>query len=85
MPFTEVEKIRRSTLESWQVIQEDNQSFHYLFIYFCPFRATLAAYGGSQARGQIGAIATHLYHSHSNPRSQPHLQPTSQLTAIPDP
>ena len=29
-----------------------------LFIYlFCPFRATPAAYGGSQVRGQIGVSA----------------------------
>ena len=35
--------------------------------------ATLAAYGGSQARGQIGASAPGLYHSHSNPGSEPHL------------
>ena len=35
--------------------------FIYLFIYFCLFafsRAAPAAYGGSQARGLIGAIAT---------------------------
>ena len=30
---------------------------------FCIFRAALAAYGGSQARGRIGAIATNLHHS----------------------
>ena len=28
------------------------------------------AYGGSQARGQIGAIATGLHHSDSNARSE---------------
>jgi len=28
--------------------------------------AAPAAYGGSQARGQIGAVATGLHHSHSN-------------------
>ena len=44
-----------------------------------------AAYGGSQARGQIGAAATSLHHSHSNARSELHLQPTPQLTATPDP
>ena len=49
----------------------------YLFIYFvfCPFTATPAAYGGSQARGLIGAIAAGLHHSHSNTRSELHLQP----------
>ena len=55
------------------------------FIYlFCFFRATLMAYGGSQARSRIGAVAADLYHSHNNARSEPHLQPTPQLTATPD-
>ena len=31
------------------------------------------AYGSSQARGQIGATAAGLHHSHSNARSEPHL------------
>ena len=39
-------------------------SFHFFF--FCLFRATLVAYGGAQARGQIGATAVGLPHSHSN-------------------
>ena len=43
------------------------------------------AYGGSQARGQIGAIAEGLHHSHSNTRSEPHLEPTPQLAATLDP
>ena len=43
------------------------------------------AYGGSQARGIVGAVAAGLCHSHSNARSEPHLRPTSQLTATPDP
>ena len=33
---------------------------------FFLFRATPAAYGSSQARGQIGADASGLWHSHSN-------------------
>ena len=59
----------------------------YLFIYlsFSLFRATPAAYGVSQARGQIGAGATSLHHSHSNDRSEPHLRCIPQLTATPDP
>ena len=50
------------------------------------FRAAPAAYGGSQARGPIGTIAAGLHHSHSNSniRSEPRLQPTPQLTAMPD-
>ena len=45
------------------------------------------ACGGSQARGQIGAVAAGLRQSHSNPGSepQPRLQPTPQLKAMPDP
>ena len=52
---------------------------------YCLFRATPKAYGVSQARGGIGAIATGPHHSHSNVRSKPHLQSTPQLMAAPDP
>ena len=47
--------------------------------------AAPAAYGGSQARGPIGAAAAGLHHSHSNAGSELCLQPTPQLTATPDP
>ena len=47
------------------------------------FRATPAAYRSFQARGRTGAIAAGLCHSHA--RSEPRLQPTFQLTAMPDP
>ena len=43
------------------------------------------AYGGSQARGTIRAVAASLSHSHSNAESNPQLQTTPQLTATPDP
>ena len=43
------------------------------------------AYGGSQARGPIGAVVAGLHPSHSNARSEPHLRPTPQLTAVTDP
>ena len=56
-----------------------------LFFVFCLFRAAPMAYGGSQARGQIRAVATSLPQGHSNARSEPHLQPTPQLTAARDP
>ena len=42
-------------------------------------------YGGSQARGPIGAAAADLHHSHSNKGSEPRLRPTPQLMATPDP
>ena len=47
------------------------------------FRASPAAYGGSRARGPIGAVATELCHSHI--RSELHLQPIPQPMATPDP
>ena len=57
----------------------------FFFFVFLPFSwAALAAYGGSQARGQIGAVATSLLQSHSNAGSEPRLQPTPQLTATLD-
>jgi len=57
----------------------------FFFFFLCLFRATLVAYGRSQARGQIGATAAGLHHSHSNAGSKPRLEPTPQLTAMPDP
>ena len=46
--------------------------------------AAPTAYGGSQARGLIGAVATGLCQRHSNVGSVPRLQPTPQLTAMLD-
>ena len=59
----------------------------FLVFVFCLFafsRTAPAAYGGSQARGLIGAVATGLRQSHSNAGSEPSLQPTPKLTATPD-
>ena len=36
---------------------------NFFFCLFVFFRATPAAYGGSQARGPIGTVAADLYHS----------------------
>ena len=56
--------------------------FYFLkFIFILLFRATLTAYGGSQARGRIRATAASLHHSHSHAKSKPYLQPTPQLMA----
>ena len=57
----------------------------FFFFSFCLFRDSPKAYGVSQARGLIGAVATSLHHSHSNAGSQPRLQPIPQLMAMPDP
>ena len=63
--------------------------FVFLFVFFVVVVAISwaapAAYGGSQARGLIGAVAASLRQSHSNAGSEPRLQPTPQLTATPDP
>ena len=63
-------------------------SYILFFFFFCLFafsRAARVAYGDSQARGLIGAVATGLRQSHSNAGSELHLRPTPQLTATPDP
>ena len=58
----------------------------FVFCLFAFSRAAPAAYGGSQARGPIGAVATGLRQSHSNAGSEPpRLQPTPQPTAAPNP
>ena len=60
--------------------------FYLIFLFsFLLFRAIHVGYGSPQASGQIGAAAASLHHSHSNLRSEPHLQPTPQLTATLDP
>ena len=56
-----------------------------LFCLFFFFLAAPMAYGVSQARGRIGAIAASLRHSHFNVGSEPCLRPTPQLTATLDP
>ena len=61
----------------------------FIFFFYCYllifFRAAPVAYGRTQARGPNGAEAASLNHSYSNTRSEPRLQPTQQLMAIPDP
>ena len=59
--------------------------FFFFFGLFAFSRAAPVVYGGSQARGLIRAVAASLHHSHSNAGSEPHLRPTPQLTATPDP
>ena len=54
------------------------------FFFFSPlFRAAPSAHGSSQARGRTGATAAGLHHS--NGKSEPHLWPSRQLMAMPDP
>ena len=59
-----------------------------LLLFFCLFAISWAApgaYGGSQARGLIGAVVASLRQSRSNAGSEPHMRPTPQFTAMPDP
>ena len=58
--------------------------FFCLCFLFCLLGATPIAYGSSQARGQIGAAAAGLHHSHSNAGSESRLRPTPQLEATLD-
>ena len=46
-------------------------TFFFFFCLFCLLGAASTAYGGSQARGLIGAVAASLHHSHT--RSKLHL------------
>ena len=47
------------------------QKYLILLLLLLFFRAAPVAYGGSQAKGPIGAVAAG--HSNSNARSEPHL------------
>jgi len=55
--------------------------FCFLFVFF----AAPLAYGGSQARGRIRAVAVGLHHSHAIQNPSPCLPPTPQLMAMLDP
>ena len=59
--------------------------FLFVFVFFAISRAAPVAYGGSQARGLIGAVAAGIHPGHSNVGSELRLQPIPQLTAILDP
>ena len=43
------------------------------------------AYGSSQAWGQTGAVAAQRILQPQQPGIEPHLRPTPQFTAMPDP
>ena len=73
--------LRPGTLGLRTSLASDSPSSSFLGGRGVAFRAIPAAYGGSQARGPIRAVATGLCHSHSNARSEPHLRPTPRLIA----
>ena len=58
---------------SASVAHRNEDNLGVVCFYFLLFRAAPAAYGSFQARGQIGAAAAGIPHSHSNARSEPHL------------
>ena len=74
-------------LQTWLLkpVKKDHRPSFFFFSFSCFFRAAPTAYEGSQAKGQIGATDAGLQHSHSNTGSKPHLGPTPQLMATPDP
>ena len=47
--------------------------------------AVAAAYGSSLAKGQIGAVAAGLRHSHSNSGSELYVWPKLQIAEMLDP
>ena len=52
----------------------EEKKLHLDLFFFCFFfRAAPMAYGCSQARSQIRAMAAGLHHSHSNVGSEPNL------------
>ena len=76
--------LRHSKVISIAVVYPNIVLFVCLFVFAISW-ATPTAHGGSQARGQIIAVAAGLHQSHSNTGSEPHLQSTPQLMAMPDP
>ena len=75
------QQLKPLQLDSYPTVPWQELLEFFIFIYFL-FRATLAAYGSSQARAQIGAAAASLHHSHSNAgslthRARPGIKPTS--------
>ena len=91
----EIIKIRAeiNEIETEKTIEKIKETKSWLFekqhFFCCCLFAFLGllpvAYGGSQVRSLIGAVATGLCQSHSIMGSEPHLQPTPQLAVTPDP
>ena len=78
--------INQNIKEIYRSVTHWHSSHHFfLFFIFLLFRAAPMAYGSSQARVELGATAAGLHHSHSSEGSEPHLQPTPQLSSTPDP
>ena len=63
----------------------ENSNLDNFFCLFAFSRAAPTAYGGSQARSPIRAVATGPTPEPHNSGSEPRLQTTQQLTAMLDP
>ena len=70
---------RQPTTFTTSFFKKINFILLFIWLLFCLFRATPMAYGASQARDLIGAVAAGPCHSHSNIRSELLLLPTPQL------
>ena len=70
------------TVFIFHVLGTEQEEGHFFFFLF---RAAPVAYGGSQARGQVGAIAFGLHYSHGNVGSKLYLQTTPQLMVTVNP
>ena len=70
IPATVFNSLENQALWSLLHFSESQNALFLYFFFF--FRATLVAYGSCQARGQSGAVAASLHHSHSNARSLTH-------------
>ena len=71
--FYTIQKMRKRKKELYQTRRKKpsrNKDSENAFFFFLLFRDVPAAHGGSQARGQIRAIAAGLRHSHSNAGSE---------------
>ena len=71
--LNEISPFRNSWVLNFRVL--------FYFSLFVFLGSHVEAYGGSQARGRIGAVGARLHHSHSNTGSEPHLQSTPQFMA----
>ena len=67
------------------LLKQNHQSISLIRIFFILFLGPHPAHGVSQVRGLIRAVAARLRQSYSNEGSKQCLQPTPQLTAMPDP
>ena len=68
-----LEPLNREVYEIVKILEFSS----FFFFFFLRFRATPAAYGGSQARARNVAAAASLRHRHSNTGSKPRLTYTT--------